>query len=70
MASFMFVSSRFMVSFVVCVLVSLESNGVLRFRVRTSHGVLGCLCPDVPEVQLKHSCSWPGVSGCPALFVS
>jgi len=31
---------------------SLRSNGVLRVRVLTSHGVLGCLCPDVPEVPV------------------
>jgi len=40
-----------MVSCVVCVLMSLKSNGVLRLRVLTSHGVLRYLCPDVPEVQ-------------------
>jgi len=42
-----------MVSFVGCVLMSLESNGVLRLRDLTSHGVLGCLCPDVPVLRFR-----------------
>jgi len=47
----MFVAWRLRVSFVACVLISLESNGLLRFRVLTSHGVLRCLCPDVLKVH-------------------
>jgi len=42
-----------MVSLVVCVLLSLNSNGVLRVRGLTSHGVLRCLCPDAPEVARR-----------------
>jgi hypothetical protein len=39
-----------MVSFVVCVLMSVKSHGVLRFRALTSHGALRDLFPDVLEV--------------------
>jgi len=57
-----------MMSFVVCVLMSLKFNGVLRLRGLTSQGVLRCLCPDVPDVEWRPS-SLPDVSLCPWLCV-
>jgi len=59
-----------MVSFIVRVLMSLESNGVLRFRGLTSQSVFRCLCPGALEVQWLPSFSRPDVSWCPSLFVS
>jgi hypothetical protein len=48
-----------MVSFAVCVLMSVKSHGVLRFRALTSRGALRDLFPDVLEVLWCASLSCP-----------